>query len=161
MSVKIDPEGPRRSKKDPLRLRKLRQTSQAAFAASSFSSWYTMELVQKLMKKTSKYLIYSSLTEKVLTEWPCIRILATYFTCYQANLMLVIYSTLWSLLSFNEGPSLNIVKRSPKFVDSWQLYYLNFGGNKDPVENIWCPNQNPSITYKQRNENMTLCFQGY
>ena len=39
MSVKIDPEGPRRSKKDPVRLRKLRQTSQAAFAASSFSSW--------------------------------------------------------------------------------------------------------------------------
>ena len=40
MSVKIDPEGPRRSKKDPVRLRKLRQTSQAAFAASSFSSWF-------------------------------------------------------------------------------------------------------------------------
>ena len=39
MSVKIDPEGPRRSKKDPVRLRKLRQTSQAAFAASRFSSW--------------------------------------------------------------------------------------------------------------------------
>ena len=29
-----------------------------------------MELVQKLMKKTSKYLIYSPLTEKVLTECP-------------------------------------------------------------------------------------------
>ena len=40
MSVKIDPEGPRRSKMDPVRLRKLRQTSQAAFAASSFSSWF-------------------------------------------------------------------------------------------------------------------------
>ena len=40
MSVKIDLEGPRRSKKDPVRLRKLRQTSQAAFAASSFSSWF-------------------------------------------------------------------------------------------------------------------------
>ena len=39
MSVKIDPEGPRRSKKDPVRLKKLRQTSQAAFAASSYSSW--------------------------------------------------------------------------------------------------------------------------
>ena len=39
MSVKIDPEGPKRSKKDPVRLRKLRHTSQAAFAASSFSSW--------------------------------------------------------------------------------------------------------------------------
>ena len=42
MSVKIDPEGPRRSKKDPVRLRKLRQTSQAAFAASSFSSWFNI-----------------------------------------------------------------------------------------------------------------------
>ena len=31
-----------------------------------------MELVQKIMKKTSKYLIYSPLTEKVLTELPCI-----------------------------------------------------------------------------------------
>ena len=39
MSIKIDPKGPRRSKKDPVRVRKLRQTSQAAFAASSFSSW--------------------------------------------------------------------------------------------------------------------------
>ena len=36
-----------------------------------FRPYYTMELVQKLMKKTSKYLIYSPLTEKVLTEWPC------------------------------------------------------------------------------------------
>ena len=34
MSVKIDPEGPRRSKKDPVRLRKLRETSQAAFAVA-------------------------------------------------------------------------------------------------------------------------------
>ena len=32
----------------------------------------TMEIVQKLMKKTSKYLFYSPLTEKVLTECPCI-----------------------------------------------------------------------------------------
>ena len=31
-----DPEGP----KDPVRLSKLRQTSQAAFAASSFSRWF-------------------------------------------------------------------------------------------------------------------------
>ena len=37
-----------------------------------FRPYYTMELVQKIMKKTSKYLIYSPLTEKVLTEWPCI-----------------------------------------------------------------------------------------
>ena len=44
MSVKIDPEGPRRSKKDPVRLRKLRQTSQAAFAASSFSSWFHINI---------------------------------------------------------------------------------------------------------------------
>ena len=42
MSVKIDPEGPRRSKKNLVRLRKLRQTSQAAFAASSFSSWFAI-----------------------------------------------------------------------------------------------------------------------
>ena len=48
MSVKIDPEGPRRSKKDPVRLRKLRQTSQAAFAASSFSSWFWLaSLIRK------------------------------------------------------------------------------------------------------------------
>ena len=33
-----------------------------------FRPYYTMELVQKLMEKTSKYLIYSPLTEKVLTE---------------------------------------------------------------------------------------------
>merc|ERR1739836_240526 len=33
-----------------------------------FRPYYTMELVQNLMKKTSKYLIYSPLTEKVLTE---------------------------------------------------------------------------------------------
>ena len=33
--------------------------------------YFTIELVQKLMKKTQKYLIYSPLTEKVLTEWPC------------------------------------------------------------------------------------------
>ena len=37
---KNDPEGPRRTKKDPVRLNKLKQTSQAAFAASSFSSWF-------------------------------------------------------------------------------------------------------------------------
>ena len=33
-----------------------------------------MELVQKLIKKTSKYLFYSPLTEKVLTECPCIKV---------------------------------------------------------------------------------------
>ena len=42
MSVKFDPEGPRRSKKDPVRLRKLKQTNQAAFTASSFSSWFCL-----------------------------------------------------------------------------------------------------------------------
>ena len=36
-----------------------------------FRPYYTMELVKKLMKNTSKYIIYSPLTEKVLTEWPC------------------------------------------------------------------------------------------
>ena len=41
MSVKIDQGGPRRSK-DPVRFRKLRQTSQAAFAASSISSWFLL-----------------------------------------------------------------------------------------------------------------------
>ena len=30
--------------------------------------YFTMELVQKLMKKTYKYLIYSPLTEIILTE---------------------------------------------------------------------------------------------
>ena len=34
--------------------------------------YFTMELVHKLMKNTLKYLIYSPLTEKVLTEWLCI-----------------------------------------------------------------------------------------
>ena len=34
-----DPEGPRRTKKDQVRLSKLRQTSRTAFASSSFSSW--------------------------------------------------------------------------------------------------------------------------
>ena len=33
--------------------------------------YFAMELVEKLMKKTWKYIIYSFLTEKVLTEWPC------------------------------------------------------------------------------------------
>ena len=47
MSVKIYPEGPRRSKKDPVRLRKLRQTSQAAFGASSFSSWFRLRKERK------------------------------------------------------------------------------------------------------------------
>ena len=32
---------------------------------------FTMELVQKLMKKNWKYLIYSPLTENILTECPC------------------------------------------------------------------------------------------
>ena len=49
MSVKIDPEGPRRSKKDPVRLRKLRQTCQAAFAASSFSSWFSVGCSQSFL----------------------------------------------------------------------------------------------------------------
>ena len=38
-------EGPRRTKKDAVRLSKLRQTSQAAFAASSFSSWLMQVLI--------------------------------------------------------------------------------------------------------------------
>ena len=37
-----DPEGPRRTKKDPGRFSKLRQTSQADFAASSFSSCFSI-----------------------------------------------------------------------------------------------------------------------
>ena len=41
--TKKDPEGPRwTNKKDPVRLSKLGQTSQAAFAASSFSSWFVI-----------------------------------------------------------------------------------------------------------------------
>ena len=52
MSVKIDSEGPSRSKNDPVRLRKLRQTSQAAFAASSFSSWLNEIHVSKLDSNT-------------------------------------------------------------------------------------------------------------
>ena len=44
-SVKIVPEGPRRSQKDPVRLRELRQTSKAAFAASSFSSWLDLVVI--------------------------------------------------------------------------------------------------------------------
>ena len=43
--VKIDPEGAKRTKKDPVRLSKLRQTSQAAFAASSFSSWFFVAII--------------------------------------------------------------------------------------------------------------------
>ena len=43
-----------------------------------------MELVQKLMKKTSKYIFYSPLTEKVLTECPCISV-----TCYSVTCMSV------------------------------------------------------------------------
>ena len=39
-----DPEGPRRTQKDPVRLSKLRQTSQAAFAASSYSSWLPLRV---------------------------------------------------------------------------------------------------------------------
>ena len=43
---------PRKSKKDPVRLRKLRQTSQAAFAASSFSSWLN---IAKIEYSSSRY----------------------------------------------------------------------------------------------------------
>ena len=59
MSIKIDPEGPRRSKKDPIRVRKLRQTSQAAFAASSFSSWFLLAtiLLQMGADTNAKYKI--------------------------------------------------------------------------------------------------------
>ena len=39
--IRPDPEGSRTTKKDPVGLSKLRQTSQAAFAASSFSSWFS------------------------------------------------------------------------------------------------------------------------
>ena len=35
-----------------------------------FRPYFTMERVQKLMKKTYKYLIYSPLTEDNFTEWP-------------------------------------------------------------------------------------------
>ena len=41
--VKVDSEGLRRTQKDPIRLSKLRQTSQAAFAASSYSSWFVIK----------------------------------------------------------------------------------------------------------------------
>ena len=44
-TVKMDPEGPRRTQKDPVRLSKLRQTSQAAFAASSYSSWFVIKKI--------------------------------------------------------------------------------------------------------------------
>ena len=40
-----------------------------------FRPYFTMELVQKLMKNNYKYLIYSPLTEKILTECPCISLL--------------------------------------------------------------------------------------
>ena len=59
MSVKIDPEGPRRSKKDPVRLRNLRQTSQAAFAASSFASWFTYRNDTRELC-TSTYILFLS-----------------------------------------------------------------------------------------------------
>ena len=54
MSIKIDPKGPRRSKKDPVRVRKLRQTSQAAFAASSFSSWLNLMLCKCIISWDSQ-----------------------------------------------------------------------------------------------------------
>ena len=38
------PEGPRRTKKKPVKLSRLRQISQAAFAASSFSNWFLIDL---------------------------------------------------------------------------------------------------------------------
>ena len=44
-----------------------------------------MELVQKLMKNTYKYLIYSPLTENILTECPCIYYLL-YFPITQTAL---------------------------------------------------------------------------
>ena len=39
------PEGPRRTKEDPVRLSKLRQTSQAGFAASNYSSWFIIKKI--------------------------------------------------------------------------------------------------------------------
>ena len=44
--------------------------------------YFTMELVQKLMKKTWKYLINSPLTEKALTEWPCTTQVSKRITVY-------------------------------------------------------------------------------
>ena len=72
MSVKIDPEGPRRSKKDPVRLRKLRQTSQAAFAATSFSSWFSKILIEidiiVYLIKLRNYSVQNSLTYFLVVE---------------------------------------------------------------------------------------------
>ena len=48
--------------------------------------YFTMELVKKLMKKTYKYLNYSPLTEKVLTECPCIIILEEKFGSFNIKL---------------------------------------------------------------------------
>ena len=74
MFVKIDPEGPRRSKKDPVRLRKLRQTSQAAFAASSFSSWLYVETCMNDLSSagvTLKFCCPRNLIKLGSEKFPC------------------------------------------------------------------------------------------
>ena len=48
-----DPEGPKRTQKDSVKPSKQKQTGQAAFAASSFSSW--LEFVQLFASMGSIY----------------------------------------------------------------------------------------------------------
>ena len=55
-----------------------------------------MELVQKLMKKTLKYLIYSPLTEIILTECPC-RMLKFLV------MLLIQVSLAWSLVVYHRS----------------------------------------------------------
>ena len=57
-----DPEGPKRTKKNPVRLSKQRQTSQAAFAASSFS------IKRKKSKKKNNSTTVIDYTVRRITE---------------------------------------------------------------------------------------------
>ena len=79
--TKKDPEGPRRTNKDPVMLSKLGQTSQAAFAASSFSSWFIKSLHYR--KLFGKHLI--------ALYWHAYLHIASYCVLYACNVVQTVF----------------------------------------------------------------------
>ena len=77
-----DPEGPKRTKKNPVRLSKQRQTSQAAFAASSFS------IKRKTSKKKNNSTTVIDYTVRRITELQTSACGMCNFNFYQVKLRL-------------------------------------------------------------------------
>ena len=71
-SIKIDLEGPRRTKKDPVMLSKLRQTSQAASPASSFSSCFFFRNMFVENTYTDKYLLKILFQKLIFWKYFCL-----------------------------------------------------------------------------------------